>query len=421
MRCFTNCPSARFVVAGCVALFTGAAVWSGCDRSSQSSAPRRAVIVVSGDTAGWIVPCGCTANQSGGLLRRGTYLSQLRAGNDVLYLDAGGAGAGNSPYQQAKLQAIFAGETAMGVAAHNLGASELSLRPAALRKAASAADIPLLSANTTDLAGQPLAPGIRIFPFGGKRIAVTGVVSPRFATSQITITRPAQAIADTLAAHKGEYDSLIVLAYMPEQELQALAAAMPEADAVIGGPTGQSIVPHLLGPVLLGSATNKGKFLVRIDLPFGQAASAAWSGQIVQLDQNYADDPTQQANLQAYLQQLRHRDFTADDSGFIAPLPAGAPADYRIAGNASCTACHSADAMIWAHSLHAIAGDSLKPRHFDVDPDCLRCHTTGYGLPGGFVSPRRTPQFYGVGCEDCHGPSQTHVADPHVHTQYLAF
>src|SRR3990172_11014673 len=33
------------------------------------------VLVVSGDTAGWIVPCGCASNQSGGLPRRGSFVA----------------------------------------------------------------------------------------------------------------------------------------------------------------------------------------------------------------------------------------------------------------------------------------------------------------------------------------------------------
>ena len=67
-------------------------------------------VVVSGDTAGWIVPCGCTSNQSGGLLRRGTYLQQLRSAGEVLYVDAGGAAAGTSAYDRAKFEAILQGE-----------------------------------------------------------------------------------------------------------------------------------------------------------------------------------------------------------------------------------------------------------------------------------------------------------------------
>src|SRR5438270_12409867 len=59
--------------------------------------PDRVMIVVSGDTSGWIVPCGCTSNQSGGLSRRGSFVKELRRRADVVVLDAGGAPGGTAP------------------------------------------------------------------------------------------------------------------------------------------------------------------------------------------------------------------------------------------------------------------------------------------------------------------------------------
>jgi 2',3'-cyclic-nucleotide 2'-phosphodiesterase (5'-nucleotidase family) len=34
-------------------------------------------ILTSGDTSGWITPCGCTSNQSGGLERRATLIQSI--------------------------------------------------------------------------------------------------------------------------------------------------------------------------------------------------------------------------------------------------------------------------------------------------------------------------------------------------------
>jgi hypothetical protein len=40
---------------------------------------------------------------------------------------------------------------------------------------------------------------------------------------------------------------------------------------------------------------------------------------------------------------------------------------------------------------------------------CYYCHTTGYGKPGGFISPEKTPYLENAGCEVCHGPGEFHV------------
>ena len=39
---------------------------------------------------------------------------------------------------------------------------------------------------------------------------------------------------------------------------------------------------------------------------------------------------------------------------------------------------------------------------------CYKCHTTGYGEPGGFRSEQETPQLKNAGCETCHGSGGAH-------------
>jgi nitrate reductase cytochrome c-type subunit len=401
-----------------IALLIGINV--GCKKST-STAPsaKQSFIIISCDTAGWIVPCGCTANQSGGILRRATYLNQLQANADVLYADAGGAPAGNSPYQQVKFESILAGEKLMGISAHNLGASELAFGPAKLRDIKNRTASPLLSANTRDSSGAPLTDAVRIVPLAGKRIAIVGLVSPVFATDSIRIDDPRTALAAVESAHQGEYDSILVLAYFPEDQLQKFAAASPEVDAVIGGPTGQSIVPRRIGPTLLGAATNKGKFLVKLSPAASDAGG--YTGEIVEMGPTIGNDPVQMQNLNDYLARLRKEDFSAEQSALVPPTPPDAPANYRVAGNASCVSCHSAINTSCQATHHMQAWATLVGKGFEVDSYCQKCHTTAYGLPGGFQSRASSMALTNVGCESCHGPSLAHVADPHVHTPYTAF
>ncbi|MGA2257657.1 MAG: hypothetical protein ABSG53_23600, partial [Thermoguttaceae bacterium] len=90
-----------------VALLTlSGALSAGCrPQPNVSNDGRTLTVVVSGDTAGWIVPCGCTSNQSGGLPRRATYLAELARGSELLVADVGGAPGGKSTYDRLKFEA----------------------------------------------------------------------------------------------------------------------------------------------------------------------------------------------------------------------------------------------------------------------------------------------------------------------------
>ena len=99
-------------------------------------------------------------------------------------------------------------------------------------------------------------------------------------------------------------------------------------------------------------------------------------------------------------------------------------------GTAACGKCHPIDLQALRDSRHTRAVNLLAapapslsrvPAHkhgvTGIDkPECLRCHTTGFGQPGGF--PAAAPAgaarhaMAGVGCEACHGPGKAHADDP---------
>ena len=407
----------------CIALTAG--IW-GCREETKSTggevpakdAAKPVTVIVTGDTAGWIVPCGCTSNQSGGLLRRGSFVAEARKSAAVVLLDAGGAPAGTSPYQRAKFEAILLGELAMGLNAHNLGAAELKLGADYLREVAAKLNVPFVSANATDASGKPIAAAHRLVKAGGRSFLVVGVVSPKFQTKHIRIGEPQAAVLRTLKSIDGKHDGLIVLAYLPEGELRELAARLPEADLVVGGPTRQAFAPRKVGPALLAAATNKGKFLVQFNR--SSSENGKWTGRVVEMTEKFQEYDRQKENLRDFYTLLTRRDFTAAESGFAPPQPAQTSAGYRIAGTKSCRKCHTDDCKAWDDSTHSRAWATLKTGGSHVDSYCQQCHTDGYGMPGGFVSRRSTPQRVSVGCESCHGPSQAHVDRPEVRTPFPA-
>jgi hypothetical protein len=417
MRYCTSLRQPRRLAWGLVALLvacTGLVAWWTSRTPQAPASITPLTLLVSGDTRGWIVPCGCTANQSGGMPRRGSHVRWLRERGEVLVVDVGGAVGGTSAYQRTKFEAILKGELAMGLAAHNIGESEAALGADYLRRVAAELDVPFVSANVRDPAGQPLATPVRIYKRAGRSIAVTGVLSSRFRQSGLKIDEPRQAVLNVLKNLTEHHDSVVILAYAPEDEIRDLAIHLPEADAVIGGPTGQSIPPARVGPTLTASATNKGKFL--IELQAEAKPGEFWSGKVVEMSPDLPDDSAQVEIVQRQLAALAERDFSAAETGFGPSLPATVPADYALAGNESCRKCHSLDCTTWDKSHHAHAWKTLSDRGYQVDSYCQQCHTNGFGLPGGFVSARRSPTLRGVGCESCHGPSLAHTRNPKVPT-----
>jgi hypothetical protein len=107
-------------------------------------------------------------------------------------------------------------------------------------------------------------------------------------------------------------------------------------------------------------------------------------------------------------------------------------------GSNRCKNCHQEAFNVWKGTKHFHGTDTLEdpkkpPVGRQYDPECMKCHTTGFEHPGGYDYPvpvlpawvpgKRVPvapddlkkhndKLRGVGCESCHGPASEHVKNP---------
>ncbi|UCG67588.1 MAG: hypothetical protein JSW12_00900 [Deltaproteobacteria bacterium] len=79
-----------------------------------------------------------------------------------------------------------------------------------------------------------------------------------------------------------------------------------------------------------------------------------------------------------------------------------------------CASCHPEHVKAYSEWKYSRNFRILEMRGRDHDPQCLPCHTTGYGKPGGFKSVEETPHMKNIQCEACHGPASLHVKAPTV-------
>ncbi len=81
----------------------------------------------------------------------------------------------------------------------------------------------------------------------------------------------------------------------------------------------------------------------------------------------------------------------------------------RYVGAERCSQCHARIHEMWNETLHSKALVTLEAIGQGSNPDCIGCHTVGFGEEGGFVSRALTNALAGVQCESCHGPGGEHA------------
>ena len=91
------------------------------------------------------------------------------------------------------------------------------------------------------------------------------------------------------------------------------------------------------------------------------------------------------------------------------PVPAASKGQATYVGMASCDDCHSDAVEFWKKTVHAQAWKTLVDRGQEFDYDCIGCHVTGFGQPGG-SNLGHNDNLRDVQCEICHGPASIHVA-----------
>jgi hypothetical protein len=94
--------------------------------------------------------------------------------------------------------------------------------------------------------------------------------------------------------------------------------------------------------------------------------------------------------------------------GALIAYASNIPEGATYVGVSKCRLCHMDQYNTWnetgmAHAFDALKGDEQK------NADCLKCHVTGYGKPGGFKDVDSTPGMENIQCEECHGPGSAHV------------
>jgi hypothetical protein len=364
--------------------------------SLQSSGEH--IIILSGDTQGYLSPCGCTAPMIGGIRRRGSAIRNLVAPGSTTILENGGFVTGSSRQDQMKAETIVQAMAELGVTAINMGPSDARLGRGMLLQLSQLSESRLTSLSVKAPEDLALTSSVANGPFlvGGATDAPRELAGP-LSAEPVALEAAVGGLVDE--ARAANLKPILMLQGSKGAAVR-LAKAFPSL-ALIQYSSGGSpaLALETVGSTGLASTGEHGKFVVRLSYRDGQ-----FSGyRAVALGPALRDDPVTSRLYATYLRRVKAEKL-------LEKLPRVATPSF--AGSWACTPCHTAATRIWKKSLHRHALETLEKAGHDRDPDCVSCHVVGLSSTKGFRSRNFTPALADVGCESCHGPALAHVARP---------
>ena len=385
-------------------------------RKPPAPLPQPLTVLFTCDVRGRLVPCGCFTGQMGGLTRVATLIGKGGA-PDELRVDVGDALSGGADFQRIEYRYVQEAFAKMGYAALNAGWREAGLSAAQLREIKAREPVPMISANLLDAAtGAPLFDTHKIVRRGAWRIALVGVLDGRELDDALgdglAVEPMGVALGRLLPKLRGEADFIVLLAFADEAAMAALARQFYELDVILGGKVrqpSQKLVTENRSLIL--ATTNESRAIGTLNLRLlAPGKVEPVKGEVVLVNDRIAQDGEILALAEAYRAEVRKTKLAIDDPAKVAEdMVPGVQATATYVGTENCAACHPTAMKVWAGSGHGRAFSTLVARQADADPNCIACHTVGFGTPSGYRREFGAKKLVDVGCESCHGPGSQHV------------
>jgi nitrate/TMAO reductase-like tetraheme cytochrome c subunit len=354
----------------------------------------------------------------GGLTRIATLFGPLPPADEIR-VDVGDALAGAADFERIQYGYIQRAFAKLGYDALNIGHREASLTAAELRKLKTQTPVTMLSANLLDrTTGLPLFDSHKIVHRGAHRIALIGIMETHSIGDGLgeglALEKPEVALGKLLPALKGQADYIVLMGFADDETLAALARQFYEIDVILGGKVrqpSQQLVKENRSLILTTTNESRavGMLLTRV---LGAGRLEAVHGEITLVSDQIPQDEEIAALAVGYREEIRGTKLAIDDPANLQQnMVPGVQARATYAGTQNCLACHPQAGHKWAESGHARAFATLLSLKADADPNCIGCHTVGFGTPTGYRREFKDAKLVDVGCESCHGPGSQHVAE----------
>jgi len=433
---------------------------------------RYATIALTGELRGELQPCGCPTVPYGGFGRRQAYLTELsREGRPIFQLDTGDAllkgVSSDRSYVNERSSAILDLMRIVGVDVMVPGPSDFAA--VGLDRLGSSLGFNVVSATWVDGDGELVFPGSVVLTREGVSIGVVGLSAA--VSSDI---EGAPNWVDPVIAVRGELERLptvdvvVAVSNLGSEDNVRISEEVSGIGLILsgigGGGEGELTVPvvetpargRYLSTVKLRLASDSGEpvrvdstsyppvadfdsweearrrvlgLSVGIDVPPEAVARSAETlsqrelllegsgvglnlalvedrplGTVFDTDEDTSQAQIRVASFLTSVSEIAQAAVTEVSDG----QELNAVGEFQT--SAGCVACHSNQFARWTFTEHKSSTIHLTAAGEQDNPECLGCHTTGYGQTGGFAEPNQfnLSRFGGIQCEVCHGALSNH-------------
>jgi 2',3'-cyclic-nucleotide 2'-phosphodiesterase (5'-nucleotidase family) len=270
----------------------------------------------------------------------------------------------------------------------------------------------IVSANIRDKeSGTRVWKDYTIVKRNGVKFAITGLLNPsiplRTAADSVIIDDPLMVAQELIPKLKKKADVVVLLAHLGRTEAYDLASQVEGIDVLVVGHRPSLVLRSrdVNGAVAVSSGTqgqNVGETLVYMD---GKDVESM-EGKVVILTPTVGENMEIAALQKDFEDQLNKK--MREERQQQAVASGGNTKSTRFLGMDACVSCHEPQYEQWQMTAHAHAFQTLEKESKEATPDCVKCHVTGFGEPGGYQNQVTTAKLKDVQCEVCHGMGSDH-------------
>ena len=340
--------------------------------------PPSTVILYTGNTKSHLEPCGCYYEQSGGLSRRAYAIEQIRqCGFPTFVVEVGDLFDGTEKIDAQRCQTNMKALVKMGYTAVALSPTDLTYDDDYLIQQKGVATFPFLAPSATQ---KDFTQPFITKRAGQRTIAFVVGEAPEQAASEANVI---VALGNPEAL---EHIDVVILS----NEVEAMESA---TKTLYVGSKSEDKTLGLLALWIDASGEIANHYATQIALT-GEVDESETIRQL--LTDFYLS--TAEENKTHGVPLFADQQLEKQNGAYISAN--------------TCQSCHEQEYLQWSATRHAFAYQTLLKKERYFDPNCVSCHTTGYGYTTGFQIGDQDSTLKGAQCETCHGPGKQHAGNP---------